>query len=134
NTEYLTGAVGRPMEFSDYEAAVVCDGKPGPAWRGVADWRAAQRAMQTPPEDLAKVAEADPKDAGAWAWLCHGAPFHWRPQSLKDCDRAVSLQPQSAAVRLDRAFLNMATGHNTVAAADFRTVLANDADNAAALF
>jgi len=134
NTEYLTGAIGRPIESTDFEAGLVCDGKAGPAWRAAADWRAAQRATQTPPDDLAAAAEASPKDAAAWAWLCHGAPWHWRPQSFKDCDHAVSLQPELAAVRIDRGFVNLATGHNAPALADFRQVLAKDADNAAALF
>jgi hypothetical protein len=134
NTEYLTGAVGRTIESSDFEAGLVCDGKVAPGWRAVGDWKAAQRAMQTPPDDLLATAQANPKDAAAWAWLCHGAPWHWRPQSFNDCDHAVSLQPHAAAVRVDRGFIALSTGHNAQAMADFGHVLASEADNGAALF
>jgi hypothetical protein len=134
NTEYLSGAIGRPIESTDFEAKVVCDGNPGPAWRAAADWKAAQRATQTPPDDLAATAKANPKDAAAWAWLCHGEPWHWSDQSLKDCDHAVSLQPDAAAVRIDRGYINLATGHDGAATADFRAVLAKDPGNAAALY
>jgi hypothetical protein len=134
NTEYLSGAIGRPIESTDFEAAVICDGKPGPTWRAAADWKAAQRATQTPPDDLAATAKADPKDAAAWAWLCHGEPWHWSPQSYKDCDHAVSLAPDSAAVRIDRGYINLATGRDSQAMDDFRAVLGKDAGNAAALY
>jgi hypothetical protein len=134
NTEYLSGAIGRPIESSDFEAAVICNGKPGPAWRAAADWKAAQRATQTPPDDLGATANANPKDADAWAWLCHGEPWHWSEHSLKDCDHAVSLQPDAAAVRIDRGYINLATGHDSAAMGDFRAVFAKDPANAAALY
>ena len=134
NTEYLTGAVGRPIDSTDFEAGLVCAGKPAPAWRAAGDWRAAQRAMQSPPDDLLATAEANPKDAEAWAWICHGAPWHWRKQSPQDCDHAVSLQPDAAPVRLDRGFIRLQTGRQADAMADFRHVLAKDPANAAAQF
>lgn len=133
-TQYLTGSIGRTLDFTDYEVGLVCQGKAAPAWRAAHGWRAAQRADQTPPDDLAAAAQASPKDADSWAWLCHGAPWHWRAQSPKDCDHAVSLQPDAAGVRLDRGFISLATGHDAVARGDFQAVLAKDAGNAAALF
>jgi hypothetical protein len=133
-TQYLTGSIGRAMDFTDYEAGVVCQGKASPAWRTADGWRAAQRASQTPPDDLVTTAEANVKDADSWAWVCHGAPWHWRPQSPKDCDHAVGLQPDAPGPHLDRGFISLATGHDAVARGDFQAVLAKDAGNAAALF
>jgi hypothetical protein len=134
NTEYVAGAVGRPMEWTDFEADTLCKGKAAPAWRAAADWRAAQRAAQVSPDDLVAQAEAAPKDAERWAWVCHGAPWHWRAQSFQDCDRAVSLQPQAPGVRVDRGFIALSTGHTAQAKADFGAVLTRDPGNAAALF
>jgi len=133
-TQYLTGSIGRASEFTDYELGLVCQGKPSPAWRAVQGWRAAQRASQTPPDDLVATAEAHPQDADSWAWVCHGAPWHWRAQSPKDCDHAVGLQPDAAGPHIDRGFISLATGHDAVARGDFQAVLAGDGGNAAALF
>jgi hypothetical protein len=133
-TQYLTGSIGRASEFTDYEMGLVCGGKAATAWRAAADWRAAQRASQVPPDDILATAQADPKDAKSWAWVCHGAPWHWRAQSPQDCDHAVGLQPDAPAVRLDRGFISLATGRDAVARGDFQAVLARDAGNAGALF
>jgi hypothetical protein len=133
-TQVLTGSIGRQMEFTDFEVGAVCQGKPSPAWRAADGWRAAQRASQTPPDDLVATAEANPRDAAAWAWMCHGAPWHWRAQSPKDCDHAVNLQPDAPGPHLDRGFISLATGHDAVARGDFQAVLARDSGNAAGLF
>jgi len=92
------------------------------------------QASQTPPDDLVATAEAHPQDADSWAWVCHGAPWHWRAQSPKDCDHAVGLQPDAAGPHIDRGFISLATGHDAVARGDFQAVLAGDGGNAAALF
>ncbi len=135
NNEILTGSVGRPAQSSDFEVPVVCEAKATPKWRAAADWRTAQREMQMPADKYETTAEAAPKDADAWAWLCRaGARGHWRKQSGQDCDHAVKLAPDAAAVRLNRAYLNVAVGKNALAVADFRDILAHDPDNAAALF
>lgn len=135
NNEILAGSVGRAIDSSDFEAVAICDNKPAPAWRAAADWRAAQREVQTPPQDAVKVAEADPKNAAAWATLCQaGARGRWRTQSPKDCDHAVSLQPDDTATRLNRAYLSMAIGHNPAAQSDFRAILAKTPDHPAALY
>lgn len=135
NNEILTGSVGRPADSTDFEVQAVCGGKPSPAWRAETGWRGAQREMQMPADDLAATADAAPKDANAWAWLCRaGARGHWRKQSGQDCDHAVKLRPDDAAARLNRAYLNIAVGKNSPAAADFREILAHAPDHAAALF
>lgn len=134
NVEYIAGAQGRPLEWADFEADLVCKGKTAPAWRSVNGWRAAQRAAQIPPDDLMSEAHANPKDAQRWAWVCHGAPWHWRAQSFQDCNRAVSLEPQALSVRIDRGFIALQTGRLAQARADFDTVLARDPGHAAALF
>lgn len=135
NNEILTGSVGRATESSDFEAALVCEDKPAIAWRAATGWRAAQREVQTPPDDIAATAEADPKDAEAWASLCRaGARGHWRPKAPRDCDHAVKLRPDDDATRLNRAYLNLAIGHNPAAQSDFRAVLAKTPDHPAALF
>jgi hypothetical protein len=135
NNEILTGSIGRAAESSDFEVPVICAAKATPKWRAAPDWRSAQREMQMPADAYAAVAEAAPKDADAWAWLCRaGARGHWRKASGQDCDHAVKLAPDAAAVRLNRGYLDMAVGKNALAVADFREILAHDPDNAAALF
>ena len=135
NNEILAGSVGRSIESGDFEAQLVCDNKPAIAWRAANGWRAAQREVQTPPDDIAATAEANPKDADAWASLCRaGARGHWRAKAPKDCDHAVRLRPDDAANRLNRAYLNLAIGHNPAAASDFRAILTKTPDHPAALF
>src|SRR5581483_7315760 len=95
--ELLSGDLGRPASGIDVEVAAVC-GTAGPT-RVEAGWKAAQRDVQAPPADLIARAEAAPKDAELWAWVCaDGARGHWNPSMPKWCDRAVALNPRSAAV------------------------------------
>jgi tetratricopeptide (TPR) repeat protein len=133
-TKILSSRIGRQADSSDFEVTVACDVAAVGKGRIVAGWKAAQREAQVPPEGLAAAAEADPKNAEAWAWLCaSGARGRWRPQTPRDCDKAVELAPDSAATRLDRGFLRLSLGHRGDAEADFKAVLDKDPANAAAL-
>ena len=133
-TNGFSGKHGRPAAREDGEVDAVCG--PAPAkGRTVAGARAAQRETQTLPDAIEALAEASPKDADAWAWLCAaGARGRWRTETPRDCDHAVSLRPDDAATRLDRGFLALMTGRRLAADADFRKVAATEPDNAAALF
>ena len=123
---------GRVAEPGDYQVPVLCEGKPG---RVVTGFRGAQRVAQDLPEGYAKIAEARPQDADAWAWMCAaGARDRWRPQTPADCARALSLRPDDTATRLDRAYVFMQIGRRDEAAQDVAKVLAADPDNAAALY
>lgn len=124
---------GRPVDSDEVEAAVLCDKQA--AGKTFADFRAAQRPYQMPPDDYEKVAQAKPQDPHGWAWLCAaGARGRWRDTTASDCDRAISLAPKSAEVRLDRAFLNLAVGQTAAAERDFKAVLELDPNNAGAMF
>lgn len=133
-TKLLSGGqYGRPAETEETEVARLCSsGKPG---RVFADLHAAQREYQTPPDDYETVAAARPDDPNVFAWLCAaGAKGRWRDTTPSDCDKAVKLNPGLAEPQLDRAFLNLLLGKKAVAEADFRKLLAQQPDNAAALF
>ena len=135
NHELQSGRAGRPVEASDAEFARLCDDKPAAPRRRLAGFRAAQREVQSPPDDLFATADANPKDADTWAWVCaSGAHGHWRPSMPADCDRAVSLQPKATATILDRAFLKVKIGKLPGADADFRMALGLEPQNATALF
>jgi hypothetical protein len=135
NSELQSGPAGRPVEASDAEVQRLCPDKPPAPRRTVIGYRAAQREVQTPPDDLYATATANPQDADAWAWVCaSGARGHWRPSMPRDCDHAVSLQPKSTATILDRGFLKLITGHRPDANADFGKALAIEPGNGVALF
>lgn len=123
---------GRMAEPADYHVAVLCEGKAG---RVVVGFRGAQREAQDLPDGYEKVAQARPKDPDAWAWLCAaGTRDRWRDETPADCDRALSLRPDDAATRLDRAYIFLQIGRRGEAAQDFQRVLAKDPKNAAALY
>lgn len=135
NYELLSGTAGRPVDASDQETARLCGEKPRPPLRRVTGFKAAQREVQSAPDDLFATADAHPDDAYAWAWVCaSGAHGHWRDSMPADCDRAVALQPKSAATLLDRAFLKLKIGKLPGADADFGKALALDPQNATAIF
>lgn len=135
NHELQSGPAGRPVEASDAEVARLCSEKPQPPRRTVIGYHAAQREVQSPPDDLYASATASPKDADLWAWVCaSGARGHWRPSMPSDCDHAVSLQPKSTATILDRGFLKLLLGKRPAAGADFAKALAIEPNNALALF
>lgn len=133
-TNGFSGKRGRPAATEDGEVAVACGTAPGKG-RIVVGSRAAQRETQSMPDANQAFAEANPKDADAWAWLCAaGARGRWRDQTPKDCDHAVSLRPDDTGTRLDRGFLNLMLGHRPAADADFRKVVATEPRNATAIF
>jgi hypothetical protein len=115
--------------------AHLCGDKPPAPRRAVIGYRAAQREVQSPPDDLYATASANPQDADAWAWVCaSGARGHWRDSMPRDCDHAVSLQPKSTATILDRGFLKLLIGKRPAADADFGKALVIEPNNAVALF
>lgn len=123
---------GRVAEPGDYHFSALCEGKAG---RVAAGFRGAQRVAQDLPEGYAKVAASRPKDADAWAWMCAaGARDRWRPETPADCAHALSLRPDDAATRLDRAYIFMQIGRRGEASQDIARVLAADPQNAAALY
>jgi len=127
-----SGKRGRVVEAADYQVPVLCKGEAG---RVVTGFRAAQRQSQALPEDFAARAEANPKDADGWAWLCAvAARGQWRKEAPSDCDRALALRPDDVDTRLDRAFLFLKIGRRSEAAADFARVLAADPKNATAIY
>jgi len=130
-----SGRLGRLPESDEVETGVICDGAKPDTGQVFPGFRAAQREAQALPDGYEKVAAARPEDPDAWAWLCTaGARGRWRDTTASDCDRAVKLNPASAAIRLDRAFLSLTTGKQAVAQADFASVLGQEPGNAAALF
>lgn len=130
-TNGYSGERGRPAEAADGELNAVC-GAP-PTGRIFASVKAAQRDVQALPAGYDKRAEANPEDAGLWAWLCAAeARGQWRKEAPQDCDRAVALNPDDAAVRVDRGFLALQVGRNRPADADFQKASAMDPQNEAA--
>lgn len=133
-TRFYAARRGRPVEAGDTEVAAACD----PAkqrGRIVKGLHTAQRQVQKPPEGYAQIAAANPDDAHRWAWLCASAARgRWRPESPRDCDRAVAGLPDDTALRVDRGFLNLMTGKRPAADADFRKVMAQDPTDAVAIF
>ena len=133
-TNGFAGKRGRRALTEDAEVAALC--APAlPTGRLANGAKGAQRETQSMPDANETFAEANPKDADAWAWLCAaGARGRWRDKTPRDCDHAVSLRPDDAGTRLDRGFLNLMLGHKPAADADFRKVAADHTDNATALF
>lgn len=132
-TNGYSGKRGRPAEREDVEVGALC--KALPKGRIVANVGVAQRETQAVPEGFETIAEARPEDSALWARLCAaGARGRWRPETPEDCDRAVKLNPDDRAVRLDRGFLKLALGKTAAADADFRSVIADDPGNGTARF
>lgn len=130
-TNGYSGERGRPAEAADAELNAVC-GAPSKG-RIFPNVKAAQRDVQALPAGYDKRADADPKDAALWAWLCAAeARGQWRKQAPQDCDRAVALNPNDAAVRADRGFLALQVGRNGPADADFQKASAMDPQDEAA--
>lgn len=123
---------GRPADPGDYEVPVLCEQAKG---RIVATWRQAQREVQALPEAVAARAEADRRDADAWAWLCAaGVRNRWRSRTPADCAHALTLRPDDHATRLDRAYILLKIGRKAESDAEFARVLAADPKNATALY
>jgi hypothetical protein len=130
---YLISDDGRDADSSDTEITVIC-GRPASP-RTVQGWRAVQREVQTPPDDLPKRADADRKDAVAWAWLCASeARGRWRRQAPADCDHAVALLPHDTALTRDQAFVKLVIGQRAAAVTGLHKVLAADPTDAVALY
>jgi hypothetical protein len=124
---------GRPATSSELELAAVCS--PTVKGRVLPGFRPARREVLLPPEGYVKFADAHPQDADAWAWICAGgARGVWRKSMLADCARAIRLNPDDPAVRLDRGYLMILLGRPADAAPDFDAVLAKSAQNAVALY
>lgn len=131
---FSTGRHGRIAESDDMEVPAICD-KVAAKGQALDGYAAAQREVQQVPDDHETWAAAHPKDPEVWARLCAaGAKGRWRDSTPSDCDRAVKLNPTSAAVGLDRAFLNLMIGKQAVAQAGLGEVLKHEPDNARALF
>lgn len=135
STRLLSGGqYGRPADTEETEVPRVC-GATTPPGRVFADLHVAQREYQTPPDDYETIAAARPDDPNVFAWLCAaGAKGRWRESTPSDCDKAVKLNPTLAEAHLDRAFLNLKIGKQGLAQAGFQKLLAQQPDNAAALF
>lgn len=130
-TNGYSGERGRPAGPADGELDAVCGS--ASTGRVFANVKAAQRDAQALPQGYDKRADANPKDAGLWAWLCAAeSRGQWRKQAPQDCDRAVALNPADAAVRVDRGFLALQVGRNAPADADFQKAAAMDPQNEAA--
>lgn len=131
---FSTGRHGRIAESDDMEVPAICD-KAVPKSQTFDGYTAAQREVQQVPDDYETWAAAHPQDPEVWARLCAaGAKGRWRNTTPGDCDRAVKLNPTSAAVGLDRAFLNLMIGKQAITQAGLATVLKHEPDNARALF
>jgi hypothetical protein len=133
-TNGYAGKRGRRAGSEDGEVAVAC-GQAAEPGRVVANARTAQRETQSLPDAYEAFAEAHPKDADAWAWLCAaGARGRWRDKTPADCNHAVALRPDDLGTRLDRGYLFLMLGRRPAADADFRKVAAQDPNNATAIF
>lgn len=131
------GALGRAPDTDEGEVGLVCGSAPKSAGKPVivTGFQAAQLESQMPPDDYGAVADAHPKDAAAWAWMCAaGARARWRNETPADCDRAAKLNPDNPEVLLDRGFLNLKIGKPAVSEAQFRAIFAAQPDNAAAYY
>jgi len=132
---FYSGRHGRPPAHSETEVTLVCAPSPGAGQQTFKGFRAAQRELQSPPDDYEKLAATRPDDPLVWAWLCSaGARGRWRETTPGDCDRAVKLDPTSSEVGLDRAFLNLRAGKQAIADAAFRNVLTREPNNPTANF
>lgn len=135
NTEILSSSLGRPAASDDAEVAVACAGAPPGGLRVAMGYKAAQRDVQSPPDNLIALADAAPKDPDLAAWVCAaGARGRWNPSLPKQCDHAVALNPTSAAVVVDRGFLKLVLGKAAPADADFQKAAALDPQSAGGLF
>ena len=129
------GRHGRPIATEEAEAAILCRGEKPEAGRIFANFRAAQRELQTPPDNYESVAASRPEDPDVWAWLCSaGARGRWRDTTPGDCEKAVKLNPASAEIRLERGYLNLMTGKRPAAETDFKHIISQEPSNAPALF
>lgn len=127
-----SGKRGRVVEAGDYQVPALCKGEKGHV---VEDVKAALRASQTPPANIAEEAAANPKDHHGWAWLCSSAARGaWNAKAPDACNKAVQLRPDDVDGRMDRAYLFMKIGRNGESAADFAKVLADDPKNALAIY
>jgi hypothetical protein len=130
---YLIGDNGRDADSDDTEVPMLCGKASTP--RTVQGWRAVQREVQTPPDDLPRRADADRKDPVAWAWLCASeARGRWRRQAPADCDHAVGLLPHDTALKRDQAFVKLVIGQRAAAMTGLHKVLAADPTDALALY
>lgn len=130
-----SGKRGRLIDTEEVEAGLLCAPPAALKGRVFEGFRAAQREIQTMPQEYETSAAAQAAAPAALAWMCNAAARgRWRPEAPRDCDRAVQLNPAAADVRLDRAFLNLILGKRGPALADFDQVIAKDASNARALF
>jgi tetratricopeptide (TPR) repeat protein len=135
NSEILTSSVGRAADGLDAEVAAVCAATPPSGLRAAQGYKAAQRDVQSPPDNLIALADASPSEPDLAAWVCAaGARGHWNPSLPKQCDHAVALNPISAAVIVDRGFLKLVLGKNPAADADFQKAAQIDPQNAGGLF
>jgi tetratricopeptide (TPR) repeat protein len=135
NSELLSSTAGRPAAFDDTEVAAVCAAAPPAGLRIALGYKAAQRDVQSPPDNLIAQADAAPNDPDLAAWVCAaGARGRWNPSLPKQCDHAVALNPASAAVIADRGFLKLVLGKNPAADADFQKAVALDPASAGGLF
>ncbi|HLZ77616.1 hypothetical protein [Phenylobacterium sp.] len=135
NSEILTSTVGRAADGLDAEVAAVCAAAPPTGLRVAQGYKAAQRDVQSPPDNLIAQADASPKDPDLAAWVCAaGARGRWNPSLPKQCDHAVALNPASAAVIVDRGFLKLVLGKNPAADADFQKAALIDPLSAGGLF
>lgn len=132
---YFPGRRGRPADGAEAEVTAVCGPAARKSGKVFADYRAAQRDVQTLPDGYEAIVAARPQDPHAWAWLCSaGARGRWRNTTPGDCDKAVELNPNVPEVLLDRGYLSLKAGKNAAANADFAAVLARHPDYAPALF
>ena len=135
NSEILTSGVGRAADGLDAEVAAVCGTSLPTGLRTALGWKAAQRDVQSPPDNLIVQADAAPNDPDLAAWVCAaGARGRWNPSLPKQCDHAVALNPTLSAVIVDRGFLKLVLGKNDAANADFQKAVALDPQSAGGLF
>ena len=135
NSEILTSTVGRAADGLDAEVAAVCAAYAPSGLRVAQGYKAAQRDVQSPPDNLIAQANAAPSDPDLAAWVCAaGARGRWNPSLPKQCDHAVALNPASAAVIVDRGFLKLVLGKNPAADADFQKAVEIDPASAGGLF
>lgn len=127
-----TGRMGRPMEASETEGPAAC-GQGPKGGMVVTGWKAAQRAMQAPPETFAKTADA--KSFDDQAWLCAATVRARLSKPDPDaCDRALALKPDDPDLLMDHGYKSLVTQKIPAATADFSKIIAGRPDSAGALF
>lgn len=136
-TERLAaGKRGRVAGADELEMGPAC-GKPlAEALPAFKDFDAAQRELQSPPDDYETLAASKrPNDPHAAAWLCGaGARGRWRNTTAADCERAATLNPDDTALQVDRAFFLLMGGKQQQADQALKNVLARDPNVAPAQF